>query len=75
MQFGSVLLEEFEVWTVWDVTFVLPDCYVDVTWEQRKLGAGNAELAGLRQSALSYGTGTLPTTLADSVCCGIGQLG
>ena len=28
MQFGSVLFEEFEVWTARDVTFVLPDCYV-----------------------------------------------
>ena len=32
MQFGSVLFDEFEVWTARDVTFVLPDCYVTVTW-------------------------------------------
>ena len=41
MQLGCVLFEEIEVCCARDVTFVLPDCYVRVTWEQRKLGAGH----------------------------------
>jgi hypothetical protein len=59
---GHVLFEEIEVWTARDVTFVLPDCYVPVTWEQGKLEAGNAGLAGLSLAAVSHGIGTLPTS-------------
>jgi hypothetical protein len=39
------LFEELEVWTARDVTFVLPDCYVAVTWEQRKRVSPSRSLA------------------------------
>ena len=60
MQLGCVLFEEIEVCCARDVAFVLPDCYVRVTWEQRKLGAG-------------HGGQTVPFDIAHGTQIGLGQ--